>query len=54
MEKEKDQSNIGVSGGGGNSSSQQPKESEKQDKSLWWLVGFILALIIMAGVLAIL
>ena len=39
-------------GGGGGVSN--PNASEKQDKSLWWLVGFILALIIMAAVLAIL
>ena len=50
MEKEKDQSNINVGGCG---SSQQPKECENSDKSLWWVGGFLLALILLATILAI-
>lgn len=50
MEKEKDQSNINVGGGG---SSQQPKECENSDKSLWWVGGFLLAMILLAILLAI-
>ena len=49
MEKEKDQSNINVGGGG----STKPKESENSDKSLWWVGGFLLALILLAILLAI-
>lgn len=50
MEKEKDQSNINVGGGGSN---QQPKKNEKQDKSLWCVGGFLLALVLLSIVLAI-
>lgn len=49
MEKEKDQSNINVGGGG----STKPKESENSDKSLWWVGGFLLALVLLSIVLAI-
>lgn len=50
MNKEKDLNGTGVMGGGGKS--QSPKV-ENQDKSLWWVGGFLLALIALATVLAI-
>lgn len=50
MEKEKDQSNINV-GGGGVSNPNVKKEAK--DTSLWWVVGFLLGLVILATVLAI-
>ena len=39
--------------GGGGGSSQHPKECKNRDKSLWWVGGFLLALVLLSIVLAI-